>query len=48
VQTEGEWEGDNPATAKQKTLAMISRRKCGRREDGTKMDNNAGDNNTQF
>ena len=31
-QTKGEREADDPATAKQKTVAMISRRKCYRRE----------------
>jgi hypothetical protein len=38
VQTEGKREAEDPATAKQKTVVMISRRKCGRTGDGTKME----------
>ena len=37
-QTKGEEEADNPAIAKQKTVAMISRRKCSRRGEDTTMD----------
>jgi len=37
-QTKGEREADDPATAKQKTVAMISRRKFGRRGEDTTMD----------
>ena len=37
-QTNGEREADDPATAKQKTVAMISRRKFGRGGEDTTMD----------
>ena len=37
-QTKGEREADDPATAKQKTVAMISRRKFGRGGEDTTMD----------
>jgi hypothetical protein len=47
VQTQGEREADDPATAKQITVAMISRRKCGRRGVDKKMDDDDGDNNAQ-
>ena len=38
-QSKGEREADDPSTAKQKTVAMISRRKCGRRGEDTTKDN---------
>jgi hypothetical protein len=38
VQTVGKQEAEDPTTAKQNTVVMISRRKCGRTGDGTKME----------
>jgi IS4 transposase len=37
----------DPATAKQKTVVMISRRKCGRRGEDTMMGDDDGNNNAQ-
>ena len=48
VQTEGERKVSDPATIKQKAVAMISRRKSGKRGDDPKMDDDHGNNNAKF
>ncbi len=44
-QTKGEQEANDPATAKQTTVVMISRRKCGRRGEDLPIVGNYDGNN---